>query len=252
MKKQQSKGYLISLAKALIIMRGKTVEDIARETGIPQRNLFSFLGGVGMALSPEHAVKFFYALGIGAKSDGTTGFLSHCVHNLTVHESDFKLIEYLQPLLPEAKTVALPFSKRNQFPFLIRSGETRVSLVIRTKFFFRQPKIDHLWFVEGKTIAYKGVGIPTEYKEMFFSRQMGVSDFDALAQGVFPDWTLIRQIANSHGITYAEIREFLIHHSQMMRRAGMTPETGEVIRDFSLVYGTEGKGFPAEKEVAHG
>lgn len=251
--KKQNKNYLISLAKALIIMREKTVEEIACETGIPQRNLFSFLNGVGMALSPEHAVKFFYALGVGAKSDGTTGFLSHCVHNLTVRDSDFKLLSYLQPLLQEAKTTALPFSRKNRFPFLIRSGDTRVSLMIRTGVFWKKPAIDQLWFVEGKTIAYKGATIPSEYNQLFFSRQLGILDFDALEQGVFPDWSLIRQIANSHGITYNEIREFLIHHSQMMRRNGIAPETAEVIRDFSLVYGSgESKGLSAEKEVAHG
>lgn len=239
--KKHGKSYLISMAKALIILRGKTVEELSCETGIPHKNLRSFLGGVGMALSPEHAVKFFYALGIGARSNGSTGLLSHCVHNLTVHDRDIKLLSYLQPLLPAAQVVALPFSRKGAFPFLLRSGEIRVLLLVKAALLHRRPRLDRMWFIDGaKDTTYKGAAIPAEYIDMIFSRQLGMLDFDALSHGVFPDWTLIRQIANSHGITYTEIRNFLMRHSQQMRSISEEKsDPDEVVRDFSLVYGRD-------------
>lgn len=222
MNEKKQRSYLIDLARVLVYLRGATVGGVSRSLGISESGIHDFLSRTRLSLSPEHSVKFFYHLGIGKNSAGATGLLSQCVHH---YRLDFSrpnaasLVEILRPLLPGARATLLPFTEGRTRVVLIKTATARVILQVKTSLFCRQQVGLSLLGLADCEVAYPAekTVIPEEYKSAVFSGQIGLVDFDALFNAVFPDWNTLRRVANSHNITYAEIIHFMKERSRTSR-----------------------------------
>lgn len=222
MSKEQRRSYLIELARVLIYLRGASVSGVAKTLGISESGIRDFLSRTRLSLSPEHAVKFYYHLGIGKNSGGETGLLSQCVHH---YRLDFSrpdataMVDTIRPLLPEARATLLPCTDGRTRAVLLKTKTARVVLLVKTGLLQRR----HLGLsnigLSDCELAYPADenSIPPEYKKAVFAGQIGLVDFDALFYASFPDWNTIRRICNSHNISYAEIIHFMKERSRVSR-----------------------------------
>lgn len=223
-KREQSRSYLIDLAKVLICLRGATIQETARAIGVSESSIRDFLARTRLSLSPEHAVKFYYHLGIGKNITGETGLLSQCVHHYRLDYSAggdaTAMVETLRPLLPGAVATMLPLTDNRTQAVLIKTATARVVLLIKSKGLLRrQPLNLNLLNLSDCEVAYPADAstIPPEYKVSIFTGQIGLVDFDALFDASFPDWNTLRRVANSHNISYAEIIHFMKERSRTSR-----------------------------------
>lgn len=222
MSKEQRRSYLIELAKVLIYLRGVSVAKVAKDIGISESGIRDFLSRTRLSLAPEHAVKFYYYLGIGKNSTGETGLVSQCVHHyrLDLSRTDAQaMVDTLRPLLPGASATMLPVVDGKTHALLIKNATARVVLLVKKGWVRNRQVSMSLLGLSDCEISYPIMAedIPPEYKTAVFSGQIGLVDFDALFAASFPDWQTIRRVANSHNITYAEIIHFLKERSRTSR-----------------------------------
>jgi hypothetical protein len=222
MSKEQRRSYLVELAMVLIYLRGANVSKVAKTLGISESGIKGFLSRTRLSLSPEHATKFYYHLGIGKNSKGEPGLLSQCVHHYRLdlsRQDAAAMVDILRPLLPGVQATLLPFADGRTRVILMKTATARVVLQVKSGLFQRQQVGLSLLGLSDCEVAYPSEAetIPQEYKTSIFSGQIGLVDFDALFDATFPDWNTIRRVANSHNIAYAEIIHFMKERSRTSR-----------------------------------
>lgn len=222
--REQRGSYLIELAQVLIYLRGATIGLVATAIGVSEASVRDFLSRTRLSLAPEHAVKFFYYLGIGRNKDGETGLLSHCVHHYTIDLSRAGAtvaMDIIRPLFAQAQAEAtlLPYCDGRTQVALIKTPTARVVLRIKTGLMQRRlANLSPVGLAECEVPYLAGeCDIPAEYRPAVYSGQIGLVDFDALFGAAFPDWHTIRRVANSHNITYSEIIHFMKERSRTSR-----------------------------------
>lgn len=240
--------FVQDLAKSLIIMHGLTVEEAARRVGIPSENVQAFLAGVTMALAPEHTEKLLYSLGVGLNDAKEVGLLSRCVHilSLDLREASVVVLQPLFYLLDEFTVMKLPVEKKRTTPVLMWNDNVRILLRVRRKP-FKNISL-HLLGIAKNEQAYKGKSVPPEYVRSIFGGHLGMIDYDALASGCYPNWALLRRIANSHNIRFEQILGYMERQSRDAR--GLTPEAYR--QGFSILKSQGAEGEGREQKEANG
>lgn len=211
-----SENYAREAARALIALRRESVRTLCTATGIGEPTLRWFLErGADEALSDGSFAALFAHLGVVATQAGPR-LAPERVHYLhisgvpLVREREVRMFRALAPLLGAVSAMELP-NCRGIAPILVRGGQTRVVLLVRTGLAGRVP-LAKLGLLEG---AFRdrasAMRTPRHCLELIATRQARRNYFDLILHGDCANESieLLRMAALDRDVTLGTLLERL-------------------------------------------